>query len=103
MDADYRHDYEIVRLAVKRKAREIQEMQSVEQLKQVNLQSIISWILAGLVTVSLTLVSQQMNDMQHALEKITDRLIDHEINHPDKELSERLARLETLYDKSSEN
>lgn len=75
-------------------------MQAVEQFKQINLQSAVSWVLAGLVTIALTLVSQQMNDTQRTMEKISDRLINHEIEHPDRALDKRLSILEDRLNQS---
>ena len=73
---------------------------AVDQLKQVNLQALVSWVMAGLVSVTLTLVWSEMVDLKLTVKEISDRQINHEIMHPSHEIKLELERhrgqIETL-------
>lgn len=70
-------------------------MGAVEQLKQISVRDLVTWLVVGMAAVTFALVQDAMSDVAATVEKIDEKLDDHLIHHPDHELDKRLSVLES--------
>jgi len=95
VDEQLRGDLEHVRQELRRRAAARQGADAVDQLKEINVRDIVTWVVMGLAAVTFVLAQDALSDVARLVEKLDDKVDNHLLTHPDRELDKRLTLVES--------